>query len=79
MTRRIVSSRFQSIPENGTKFVSRELDKNNKFSVEAKQLSHGTKYYYKAFLNVGGTYSVGDVRSFTTEAVEYGRFDDRGV
>lgn len=57
--------------ENGIIRVSRELDKDNKFFVEAKGLTAGTKFYYRAFLNIGGIYRVGDVKSFTTEAFKY--------
>ena len=61
--------------ENGIIRVSRELDKNNMFFVEAKGLTTGTKFYYRAFLNIGGIYRVGDVKSFTTEAFKYTAVD----
>lgn len=57
--------------ENGIIRVSRELDKDNKFFVEAKGLTAGTKFYYKAFLNVSGTYRMGEVKSFTTEEYKF--------
>ena len=63
----IVSTAETPSVENGSKYVSRELDKHNKFFVEARNLRTNTKYYYKAFLNVGGTFRVGDVMSFTTD------------
>ena len=71
----IVSTDENPTVENGTKLVSIELDKDNKFFVEARDLKTGTKYYYKAFLNVGGTYRVGEVKSFTTEVFEFAAVD----
>ena len=53
--------------ENGQKASSRELDKDNKFSVSFSQLAPGTQYYYAAYLNYGGTYKYGAVKTFITK------------
>lgn len=71
----IVSYSENPTIENGKKIVSIELDKNNMFFVEATKLKAETKCFYKAFLNMGGTYRVGDVKSFTTEAFKYTSID----
>ena len=72
----IVSKAENPSVENGTKLVSVEIDNNNKFFVEARGLlGSETRYYYRAFLNVSGTYRVGDVKSFTTEAFGFGAID----
>ena len=55
--------------ENGMQLISIEVDKNNKFFVEINNLAPNTKYHYKAFANSGGTYRVGDVKSFTTKDI----------
>ena len=38
--------------QNGIALVSVEIDNNNKFFVEAKNLVPGKDYYYKAFINI---------------------------
>lgn len=55
--------------QNGIALVSVEIDKNNKFFVEAEDLVPGQEYYYKAFVNILGTYRTSDVKKFTTKFV----------
>lgn len=52
--------------ENSIELISRELDDNNQFKVQATELSSNTTYYYKAFVFYGGVYRYGNVRQFTT-------------
>lgn len=54
---------------NGIRLSSEELDKNNKFFVQAQGLSVSTTYYYKAYIKAGA-YRVGEVRQFTTKAFQ---------
>lgn len=54
---------------NGIRLSSEELDKNNKFFVQAQGLSVSTTYYYKAYIKAGA-YRVGEVKQFTTKAFQ---------
>ncbi len=48
---------------------STELE-DNKYTVRAKDMQAGTKYYYRCYARVGTTYVYGKVRSFTTRAFD---------
>lgn len=52
--------------ENGVELTSKELDENNMYVVSATELIPGTTYYYKSFLQYGGVYRSGEVKSFKT-------------
>ncbi len=52
--------------QNGQQLISTELDRDNRYSVEAVDLSSNTTYYYKSFIKYGGLYRYGDIKSFNT-------------
>ena len=52
--------------ENSIEISSKELDGDNQFTIKATSLSSNTTYYYKAFVQYGGVYRYGVVRSFST-------------
>lgn len=52
--------------DNGVELSSRELDGNNMYTVQAKDLQYNTIYYYKSFVQYGGIYRFGEVKTFTT-------------
>lgn len=52
--------------DNSTELTSKELDGNNMYSVRADGLQSNTTYYYKSFLQYGGVYRFGEVKSFKT-------------
>ena len=56
--------------DNGTEISSRELDGNNMYTVIANGLSSNTTYYYKSFVQYGGVYRYGEVKSFKTLEVK---------
>ena len=71
----ILSTLENSSLQNGICLVSSEIDNNNKFFVEAKDLVPGKKYYYKAFINYSGTYRTSDVKNFTTKEFVFAGVD----
>ncbi|MBR3745183.1 MAG: hypothetical protein IKN31_08845 [Bacteroidales bacterium] len=52
--------------ENSVELTSREIDGNNMYTVQAKDLEYNTVYYYKSFVQYGGVYRFGAVKTFTT-------------
>ena len=56
--------------ENGVELSSKEVDNNDMYVVTARNLSSSTTYYYKSFIQYGGIYHFGDVKSFTTAEVK---------
>lgn len=62
----VVSQTKDAAAGSVIKLVSTDLGSDN-FTVYVTGLRAGTEYYYKAFINAGGTYVEGDVKSFTTE------------
>ncbi len=71
----IVSTSANPSLENGKKYVSSEIDVNGKYFVELKELSTVNKYYYKAFLNMGETNLVGEIKSFSVENFAFASID----
>lgn len=71
----IVSTSSTPSLDNGQKVVSSELDKNGKYFVQVSGLTSSTTYYYKAFLNVGTTNLVGEVKSFKTKDFAFTAID----
>ncbi len=55
--------------ENSIMLSSRELDKNNMYSVKASNLVPECTYYFKSYIQAGGVYRSGEVKSFRTKAV----------
>ena len=45
---------------------SKELDSMNQFTVSTSELKPNTQYYYKAYIEYGGIYHYGEVKSFKT-------------
>ena len=52
--------------QNGQQLISNELDRDNRYSVNAVDLSSNTTYYYRSFIKYGGLYRYGDTKSFNT-------------
>lgn len=67
----IISTSSTPSLDNGQKVVSSEVDKNGKYFVRVSGLTPSTTYYYKAFLNIGTTNLVGEIKSFTTKQVVF--------
>lgn len=62
----IYSTNANPTLNNGVELISKEIDSNNMFMVQATDLQYNTTYYYKSFVKRGGVYYSGDVRSFTS-------------
>ena len=57
--------------ENGTLLTSKEVDSNNMYTISATGLASNTTYYYKSTLEYySGVVRSGDVKSFTTKAID---------
>lgn len=52
--------------DNSIELISREIDGNNMYVVQATELNYNTTYYYKSFVKYGGVYRSGEVKSFST-------------
>ena len=55
---------------NGIILVSEAPDQDKKFFIDAKGLNSDTKYYFRAFLDDNGTYTLGNIKSFQTSAIK---------
>lgn len=55
-----------SLDNGGVEIRAKEIDDDGKYTVIASALSPGITYYYKSFIQYGGVYRSGDVKSFTT-------------
>ena len=62
----VVSQTKDATTGNVIKLVSTDRG-SNYYTVTVTGLKAGTEYYYKAFINAGGAYVEGEVKSFTTE------------
>ena len=62
----IYSRESEPTLENGVELQAREIGDDCHYSAVASGLEAGVTYYYKAFLEFGGLYRSGDVKSFTT-------------
>ena len=56
--------------ENGTLLTSKEVDSDNMYTIKATGLASNTTYYYKSTLEYSGVVRSGDVKSFTTKAID---------
>ena len=54
---------------SGVDITSRELDVGNGYSVTLNGLSYSTTYYYRSYIEYGGIYRYGEVKSFKTKAI----------
>ena len=52
--------------DNSMELTSKELDNNNMYKTKATNLSSNTQYYFKSFIQYGGVYRFGSVKSFKT-------------
>lgn len=71
----IVSTSSTPSLDNGQKVVSSEVDKNGKYFVQVSGLTSSTTYYYKAFLTIGTTNLVGEIKKFTTKEFGFAAID----
>ena len=55
--------------DNSTRLTATALDENNKYSTQATGLLPGTTYYFRSFLQGGGTLLTGQVKQFSTVAI----------
>lgn len=65
----IISPNEKPAESNGVVWECTEVDRNNRFFAEVKNLTPGVVYYYKAFIKLGDILRVGEIKSFSTEDV----------